>query len=323
MSLVGNTPLQKNAMNHHGVKEAFFDTFFQKKATAQLSANAYTQSISENFSRFSFTGKERDEETGYGYFGARYMDHELMTGWLSVDAMGDKYPSMSPYAYCAWNPVKLVDPDGEDPIYGKVLGVVRKIGDDGKANGKSYYVTGFVKYKVIASNIFGGYYTGSLAPSENIFHVPTGGVADDVEKTIELVKKSGEHPNSQVEYGAHALYNNGNARIWDPGSEMTSGITEDGYEYSKWTVTPFQIDGHPRQYGGNPAEIEFVWHVHPNYSDPSTADKRDAFSYEIKEGIKATWFSIGLNDGKVTFFSGTGSCHTINLEDFKKMSRQE
>ena len=62
--------------------------------------------------RFTFTGKERDEETGYGYFGARYMDHELMTMWLSVDPMADKYPSISPYAYCAWNPVKLVDPDG-------------------------------------------------------------------------------------------------------------------------------------------------------------------------------------------------------------------
>ncbi len=58
------------------------------------------------------TGKEKDEETGYGYFGARYMDHELMTMWLSVDPMSDKYPSISPYAYCAWNPVKLVDPDG-------------------------------------------------------------------------------------------------------------------------------------------------------------------------------------------------------------------
>ncbi len=50
----------------------------------------------------------------YTYFGARYMDHELMTMWLSVDPMADKYPSISPYAYCAWNPVKLVDPDGRD-----------------------------------------------------------------------------------------------------------------------------------------------------------------------------------------------------------------
>ena len=71
--------------------------------------------------RFRFTGKERDEETGYSYFGARYMDHELMTMWLSVDPLADKYPNISPYNYCMWNPVKLVDPDGKEisPIYDK------------------------------------------------------------------------------------------------------------------------------------------------------------------------------------------------------------
>ena len=71
------------------------------------------------FSPFVFTGKERDEETGYGYFGARYMDHELMTMWLSVDPLSDKYPSISPYAYCAWNPIRLVDPDGREvsPVF--------------------------------------------------------------------------------------------------------------------------------------------------------------------------------------------------------------
>ena len=71
-----------------------------------------TQTV--RFYPFVSTGKERDGETGYGYFGARYMDHELMTMWLSVDPMADKYPSISPYAYCAWNPIKLVDPDGRD-----------------------------------------------------------------------------------------------------------------------------------------------------------------------------------------------------------------
>ena len=60
------------------------------------------------------TGKELDAETGYSYFGARYLDHEPMTLWLSVDPMSDKYPSISPYAYCAWNPVKLVDLEGMD-----------------------------------------------------------------------------------------------------------------------------------------------------------------------------------------------------------------
>ena len=67
-----------------------------------------------SFSDCDSTGKELDAETGYGHFSARYMDHVLMTGWLSVDPMSDKYPNISPYAYCAWNPMKLVDPDGEE-----------------------------------------------------------------------------------------------------------------------------------------------------------------------------------------------------------------
>ncbi|MFZ4413250.1 MAG: hypothetical protein ACOYOV_09235 [Bacteroidales bacterium] len=33
---------------------------------------------------------------------------------LSVDPLCDKYPSISPYAYCAWNPVMLKDPDGRN-----------------------------------------------------------------------------------------------------------------------------------------------------------------------------------------------------------------
>ena len=71
----------------------------------------------------SFTGKERDSETGFSYLGARYYDSDLMTGWLSVDPMSDKYPSLSPYAYCGWNPIKLVDPDGETPITAILEGV--------------------------------------------------------------------------------------------------------------------------------------------------------------------------------------------------------
>ena len=89
--------------------------------------------------RFTFTGKERDGETGYGYFGARYMDHELMTGWLSVDPMADKYPSISPYTYCAWNPIKLMDPDGREVgDYYSVTG--RYLGWDGDFDNKVHII---------------------------------------------------------------------------------------------------------------------------------------------------------------------------------------
>ena len=62
---------------------------------------------------YTFSAKEKDAETGYSYFGSRYYNSDLSI-WLSVDPMSDKYPSMSPYVYCANNPVKLVDPNGED-----------------------------------------------------------------------------------------------------------------------------------------------------------------------------------------------------------------
>ena len=74
----------------------------------------YNYVQNSEFVASSFTGKERDSETGFSYFGARYYDSDLMTGWLSVDPMADKYPNLSPYAYCANNPIKLVDPDGKE-----------------------------------------------------------------------------------------------------------------------------------------------------------------------------------------------------------------
>jgi RHS repeat-associated protein len=64
---------------------------------------------------YTFSGKEKDVETGYGYFGARYYDSGLSI-WLSVDPMSDKYPSMSPYNYCEYNPVIYIDPNGKEKI---------------------------------------------------------------------------------------------------------------------------------------------------------------------------------------------------------------
>ena len=64
-------------------------------------------------SSYTFSAKEKDSETGLSYFGSRYYSSDLSV-WLSVDPMASKYPSLSPYTYCADNPVKLVDPNGED-----------------------------------------------------------------------------------------------------------------------------------------------------------------------------------------------------------------
>lgn len=93
--------------------QPIFTLFSQKKRIGESMKTLMFYNCSTCFASFTFTGKEKDSETGYYYFGARYYDCDLSGLFLSVDPMSDKYPSLSPYAYCAWNPVKLVDPDGD------------------------------------------------------------------------------------------------------------------------------------------------------------------------------------------------------------------
>ena len=98
---------------------------------------------------FTFSAKERDSETGFSYFGSRYYSSDLSI-WLSVDPQAAKYPSLSPYVYCANNPVKLVDPNGEEignffDGYGKYLGT------DGSDNQNVYIVTNSKDQKKIKS----------------------------------------------------------------------------------------------------------------------------------------------------------------------------
>ena len=62
---------------------------------------------------FTFSAKEKDSETGFSYFGSRYYNSDLSI-WLSVDPMASKYPYQSNYVYCSNNPLKIIDPNGED-----------------------------------------------------------------------------------------------------------------------------------------------------------------------------------------------------------------
>ena len=128
------------------------------------------------FERFTFTGKERDAETGYYYHGARFNSSDL--GWLSVDPMSDKYPSLTPYNYCAWNPVKLVDPEGKstqvldngDGTY-KVVGGNVKDGDNGiylqKLDGSNGKLIAYSATPESFYNSDNGKFMGTINPKDN------------------------------------------------------------------------------------------------------------------------------------------------------------
>ena len=66
---------------------------------------------------YKYNGKELDRTNGldlYDY-GARHMDAALGR-FTTMDPLCEKYYSISPYAYCAGNPINYIDPDG-DSIY--------------------------------------------------------------------------------------------------------------------------------------------------------------------------------------------------------------
>ncbi len=65
--------------------------------------------------RFRFTGKERDVESGFDYFGARYYDSRIGR-FLTNDPHASHYSNLNPYHYCGNNPIAYIDPTGMDTI---------------------------------------------------------------------------------------------------------------------------------------------------------------------------------------------------------------
>ena len=62
---------------------------------------------------YKFNGKELDQETGLYYYGARYYDPRISL-WMSVDPIADLKNWISPYVYTKDNPLRYIDPDGQD-----------------------------------------------------------------------------------------------------------------------------------------------------------------------------------------------------------------
>ena len=72
----------------------------------------FGESIGSSYQAYKYNGKEFERlisEDWYDY-GARHMDGMRFT---TMDPMAEKYYDISPYAYCANNPIKFVDENGD------------------------------------------------------------------------------------------------------------------------------------------------------------------------------------------------------------------
>ncbi len=76
---------------------------------------SFAEGIQTSSQPYKYNGKELDTDRGLNLYdySARYMDPALGR-FNTVDPMAEKYYPISPYAYLGNNPMKYIDPQGED-----------------------------------------------------------------------------------------------------------------------------------------------------------------------------------------------------------------
>ncbi len=85
-----------------------YEEYHPYGTTAYQSKSATIKATSK---RYRYTGKERDEESGLSYHGARYYAPWLCR-WVAVDPLESKYAGWSAYQYCTCNPIMNTDSTG-------------------------------------------------------------------------------------------------------------------------------------------------------------------------------------------------------------------
>lgn len=79
------------------------------------------RSVTQSPKRYRYTGKERDEESGFYYHGARHYAPWLGR-WTRCDPIGMD-GGINPYSYVEGNPIQFVDPSGTEKVKKETLTV--------------------------------------------------------------------------------------------------------------------------------------------------------------------------------------------------------
>ena len=288
--------------------------------------NGSTTSFSEGYNAFSFTGKEKDSESGYYDFGARYYLPTLST-WLSVDPMADKYPSLSPYNYCAWNPMRIVDPDGME--FGDFIDENGKvIGNDGKKDGYVYVVRNGkdapilpkdirkAKRQVIKNSGNETFFNENPDIYDNFIQILPVELLKEAYNTIQDDGTGGSIAANNREYGGYANANGTAWEVMNIVSEIGNPKEQDCLQICGLMYDRIKFHSHAsgeiQEGGTNGSEIgtytfsqrtihSYSWNQYPSAAD-------------INRAANQTNYVFGMGNGTLSVYNRHGIQATIPLK---------
>lgn len=176
--------------------------------------------------------------------------------------MMDKYPNISPYNYCMWNPVKLNDPNGEDPVFFGLLQYQGKAKfgnshlDESRVIG-NFHVTPFYDNN---DNLI-GYNAGryrSDGSFVNEYQMEPGDIKmfsqniKTYEAAANLVYCNGEPDWSVVAYGSNIFSGNIGGALSELGKMWGNALSDPSFYYSiaaSIFVTGSAIPSHNKRVG--------------------------------------------------------------------------
>ncbi len=190
--------------DHLGSVRAVMDGSFGTTVQAQdyeAWGDIFRTYTSDDISQNKFTSKERDAETGYDYFGARYYDSRI-GNFLQLDPLSEKHVGWSPYNYVLRNPYILIDPDGKqfnallmnNNTYNKLINEVKvisgyELGSDKSGNLRVMTDLGSKDKSQTARNLISkalGYETKGYYTITTTNDIPSQFFTNDRENTINL-----------------------------------------------------------------------------------------------------------------------------------------